>query len=209
MTTFTVTLRPSLTLTDEQFEQLAHDNREIKFERTATGELLIMPPTGGETGNRNFELYGPFWAWNASRQLGFGFDSSTAFKLPNGAIRSPDLAWVQRVSKAAPKELRWQALSLEQRQTFPPLCPDFVLELRSASVRAACPQDLSLQTLQEKMQEYLDNGAQLGWLINPKERQVEIYQPTLAVEVLESPITLSGEAVLQGFVLDLRLIFEL
>lgn len=188
MTTFTVTLQPTLALTDEQFEQVARDNRDLKFERTATGELLIMAPTGGDTGNRNFELYGPFWAWNKKAQLGFGFDSSTAFKLPSGAIRSPDIAWVVRSS--------WLALTPEQRQQFPPLCPDFVLELRSKSD--------SLSPLQEKMQEYLDNGAQLGWLIDPQTKQVEVYRPDLAIEVLESPSMVLGGEVLVGFELDLR-----
>lgn len=191
MTTFTVTLQPTLALTDEQFEQVARDNRDLKFERTATGELLIMAPTGGETGNLNFKLYAPFWASDPQEQLGYFFDSSTAFKLPNNAIRSPDVSWVRRD--------RWEALTPEQRRKFPPLCPDFALELRSVTD--------SLKSLQDKMQEYLDNGLRLGWLIDPQTQQVEIYRAPQATEILKSPVTLSGEEVLQGFVLNLRPIF--
>ncbi len=193
MTTFTVTLQPTLALTDEQFEQVTRDNPDLKFERTATGELLIMAPTGGETGNRNFKLYGPFWAYDPQEQSGYFFDSSTAFKLPNSAIRSPDVSWVRRD--------RWEVLTPEQKRRFPPLCPDFALELRSASD--------GLKSLQDKMQEYLDNDLRLGWLIDPQAQRVEIYRPGQAVEILESPIALSGEEVLQGFVLDLRPIFTL
>lgn len=188
MTAFTVTLEPALTLTDKAFEHLCRNNQDLQFERTATGELVIMPPTGGETGNRNFELLGAFWTWNQRQQLGYGFDSSTAFKLPNGAIRSADVAWVERQ--------RWESLDPGQRQGFPPLCPDFMLELRS-------PSD-SLSILQAKLQEYLDNGCQLGWLLNPQAQQVEIYRPGQGVEILNTPISLSGEKVLPGFQLSLQ-----
>ncbi|NJM67097.1 MAG: Uma2 family endonuclease [Acaryochloris sp. RU_4_1] len=187
MTILTLTLDPVIHLSDEQFYQLCQVNRDIKFERTATGELIIMPPTGGETGKRNLGLSGQLWLWNQQTQQGEGFDSSTCFKLPNGADRSPDAAWV--------KLERWQVLTPEQRQKFPPLAPDFVMELRSTTD--------SLVALQKKMQEYLENGVCLGWLINPQDQQVEIYRPGQGVEVLQSPTQLSGEDVLPGFVLDL------
>jgi Uma2 family endonuclease len=179
-------LKLQMELTDEQFFQLCQHNRDLKFERTAQGEILIMPPTGGETGNRNVELAFQLQAWSRQNNLGIAFDSSTGFKLPNGANRSPDASWV-RIE-------RWEALSREQRQKFVPLCPDFVIGLRS-------PSD-SLQEIQEKMQEYMKNGARLGWLIDPETRRVEIYRPNRDVEVLENPATISGEDVLAGFSLD-------
>ncbi len=187
----TITLPPTLELkidlTDEQFFQLCQNNRDLQFERTASGELLIMPPTGGETGNRNIELSYQLQSWSRQNNLGKAFDSSGGFKLPNGADRSPDASWVRRE--------RWEALTPEQREKFLPLCPDFAVELRS-------PSD-SLKKIQEKMQEYIDNGARLGWLIDRKNKRVEIYRPGRDVEILENPATLSGEDVLPGFVLDL------
>ena len=197
MDTATITLPPTLKLhielTDEQFFQLCQQNRELRFERTAKGEILIMPPTGGETGNRNIELAYQLQAWSRQNNLGKAFDSSTGFKLPNGANRSPDAAWVRRE--------RWEALTPQQRQKFLPLCPDFVVELRS-------PSD-SLKETQEKMQEYIDNGARLGWLIDPQTRRVEIYRPNQDVEILENPATVPGEDVLPGFVLDLNCIISI
>jgi Uma2 family endonuclease len=183
----TVSLDSILDLTDEAFYQLCQSNPNVKFERTVTGELLIMSPTGGESGHRNADITIDLGLWNRQTQLGLSFDSSTGFKLPNGAERSPDAAWVRRD--------RWEALTLEQQRKFPPLAPDFVVELRSASD--------DLDTLQTKMQEYLDNGVLLGWLINPQDQQVEIYRLGQPVELLQSPQTLSGEAVLPGFSLDL------
>ena len=187
----TVNLRPTLELTDEQFELICRNNRDLRFERTATGELVIMAPTGGETGNYNLNLGSQVFVWDIPQITGKAFDSSTAFKLPNGATRSPDVSWVSLE--------RWQALSKEQQRKFVPLCPDFVIELRS-------PSD-ELHDLQQKMQEYLDNGLRLGWLIDPDTQQVEIYRPGQPVEVLQNPKTLSGESVLPGFVLDLSSIF--
>ncbi len=187
----TITLPPTLELkidlTDEQFFQLCQNNRDLQFERTASGELLIMPPTGGETSNRNIELSYQLQSWSRQNNLGKAFDSSGGFKLPNGADRSPDASWVRRE--------RWKALTPEQREKFLPLCPDFAVELRS-------PSD-SLKKIQEKMQEYIDNGARLGWLIDRKNKRVEIYRPGRDVEIIENPATLSGEDVLPGFVLDL------
>lgn len=191
MTTLTLNLDPIIRLTDEQFYQLCQTNRDIRFERTAEGKLIIMPPAGGETGKRNADLTTDLNIWNRQTNLGVVFDSSTGFKLPNGADRSLDTAWVRRE--------RWESLTPEQRQKFPPLCPDFVVELRSASD--------DLQPLQEKMQEYLANGIYLGWLIDPQNQQVEIYRPNQAVEILQAPTTLSGETVLPEFVLHLSQIF--
>ncbi|MBE7385098.1 MAG: Uma2 family endonuclease [Leptolyngbya sp. SIO1E4] len=187
MTGFVVAIPPSTQLTDDQFYDLCRANPDLKIERTAKGELILMPPTGGETGQYNFEIAVDFGIWNRQAKLGVAFDSSTCFKLPNGADRSPDIAWV--------RQARWDALSPEAREKFPPLAPDFVLELMS-------PSD-ALATVQAKMQEYLDNGVQLGWLINRKDQQVEIYCPERPIETLTAPATLSGEAVLPGFVLDL------
>lgn len=188
----TITLPPTLQLTieltDEQFFQLCQNNRDLRFERTKVGELIIMPPTGGETGRRNARITQRLLNWADIDGTGIAFDSSTCFKLPNGADRSPDASWVNRQ--------RWEALTPEQQETFAPLCPDFVVKLRS-------PSD-SLEKVRSKMQEYMKNGASLGWLINPKNKQVEIYRLNQNVEILENPTTLSGENVLPGFVLSLE-----
>ena len=181
-------LQLNIELTDEQFFQLCQDNRDYRFERNANGDLMIMPPTGSETGKRNADLTFQLQAWSYQNKQGVVFDSSSGFKLPNGAERSPDASWVKRE--------RWDALTPEQRERFAPLCPDFVVELRSKSD--------SLKTLQEKMQEYIDNGARLCWLINRQNQQVEIYRPGKEVEVFESPKTLSGEEILPEFVLNLQ-----
>jgi Uma2 family endonuclease len=190
MTTLTINLQ-SIKLTDEEFFQLCQDNRDLKFERNANGDLIIMPPTGGETGNRNGRLTQQLFNWTDTDGTGIAFDSSVGFKLPNGADRSPDASWV--------KLEHWNALTLEQQTKFLPLCPDFVVELLS-------PTD-SLKETQKKMKEYRDNGTRLGWLINRKSRQVEIYRQGQEVEVLESPANLSGEDVLPGFVLNLERIW--
>lgn len=188
MNALTVNFNSIIKLTDEQFFQLCQDNRDLKFERNANGELIIMPPTGGETGNRNGRLTQQLFNWTDVDGTGIAFDSSTGFKLPNGGDRSPDAAWI-------PLE-RWNALTAEQKRRFLPLCPDFVVELLS-------PSD-SLTATQEKMREYLANGSRLGWLIVRASRRVEIYRQDREVEVLESPISLSGEDVLPGFVLNLE-----
>lgn len=188
----TITLPPTLKLnielTDEQFFQMCQQNQDLRFERTAKGEIVIMPPTGGETSNRNFEIAVQLGIWNKQNDLGVCFDSNGGFTLPNGAVRAPDVSWVRRE--------RWEALTPQQREKFAPLCPDFVVELRSASD--------SLKELQEKMHEYIDNGTRLGWLIDRKNQRVEIYRPLQDVEILENPTTVSGEDVLAGFVLDLN-----
>ncbi|XWK86304.1 MAG: Uma2 family endonuclease [Phormidium sp.] len=188
MNALTVNFNSIIKLTDEQFFQLCQDNRDLRFERNANGELIIMPPTGGETGNRNGRLTQQLFNWTDVDGTGIAFDSSTGFKLPNGGDRSPDAAWI-------PLE-RWNALNAEQKRRFLPLCPDFVVELLS-------PSD-SLSATQEKMREYLANGTSLGWLIVRASRRVEIYRQGREVEVLESPVSLSGEDVLPGFVLNLE-----
>jgi len=174
-------------LTDDDFFEFCQANREWRIERTSSGDIIIMPPTSGETGGLNFDLLVDFGNWVRVDGTGKGFDSSTGFVLPNGAERSPDLAWV-RLS-------RWEALTEEQRRKFPPLCPDFVVELRS-------PSD-SLAALKDKMQEYIENGAQLGWLIDPVEKKFYVYRPEAAVECLDNPSTVSGEPLLKGFVLNI------
>ncbi|MCU0532709.1 MAG: Uma2 family endonuclease [Hydrococcus sp. Prado102] len=190
MNSYTIDFEPICKITDEQFYQLCRQNPETKFERNAKGEIIIMSPTGGETGKLNFNLALKLGIWNEQTQLGVCFDSSTCFKLPNGANRSPDVSWI--------KQKRWDALSPEQKEKFPPIAPDFVLELVSPS---------GLKDIQDKMQEYIDNGVKLGWLINPKKRQVEIYRQGQSVEILDSPTNLSGEGVLLGFILDLQSIW--
>ncbi|WP_333230960.1 Uma2 family endonuclease [Microcoleus sp. Pol12B5] len=176
-----------LTVTREQFVQLAIANRELQLERTAQGELIVNPPTGGETGYRNLDIEGQLWLWNRQTKLGKAFNSSTGFHLPNGADRSPDAAWV--------RQERWDELTPKQKESFIPLCPDFVVELRSKTD--------NMEPLRAKMKEYMNNGARLGWLIDRKNKKVEIYRLNQDVEVLENPISLSGEDVLPGFVLDL------
>ncbi|QQW30047.1 Uma2 family endonuclease [Arthrospira sp. PCC 9108] len=192
--TLTLRLPPStlLHVTLEQFQAIAAANPDLRLERTATGELLVTPPTGSESGKRNSRIIGQLDRWDeAHEELGVAFDSSTGFILPNGAIRSPDASWVSRP--------RWEALTPEVRRGFAPLCPDFVVELRS-------PTD-SLSELRQKMGEYLENGARLGWLIDPQNRRVEIYRPQQEIEVGEDPTELSGGDVLPGFVLRLNRIW--
>jgi len=181
-------LRPALEITETQFEQIAHANPNLRLERSPQGALIVMAPTGGETGERNASLTGQLWLWNHQNRLGHTFDSSTGFRLPNGAIRSPDAAWMDRQ--------RWQALTPAQKQKYVPLCPDFVAELRSSSDE--------LDELQAKMLEYLDNGCRLGWLIDPESQTVTIYRRDRNAEVLQNPKSISGEDVLTGFTLNLQ-----
>lgn len=178
--------------TQEQFASLAANYPDLRLERTKEGRLLIMPPAGGESSRLNFKIDVKLGIWSEQDDTGECFDSSAGFTLPNGADRSPDVAWVERS--------RWDALTPEQKKKFLPLCPDFLVEVLS-------PTD-SLSETREKMQEYLDNGARLGWLINPRRKQVEVYRPGQEVEVLDNPTILSGEAVLPGFTLNLMEIFS-
>jgi len=181
--TTTIQLAPAIAMSADQFYTLCRQNPDLKFERSPQGELILMSPTGGETGKNNAELIADFIIWNRRTQLGFVFDSSTCFRLPNGGDRSPDVSWVHKD--------RWQALTPEQRRKFPPLSPDFVLELMSPSDR--------LLEVQGKMREYQAAGVKLGWLLNPGDRQVEIYRSHGSVEVLMAPALLSGETVLPDF----------
>lgn len=196
METLTLNIPPAVGLTDEQFYQLCIANEPWQLELTQTGELIIMPPTGGESGIRNSDLTTDLNLWNRQTKLGKVFDSSTEFKLPSGAYRCPDAAWV--------KLERWEALTKDEKRRFPPICPDFVIELRSESD--------ALDKLRTKMREYQENGASLGWLIDPQTPLVEIYRPGQDVEVLnfsfDHPPQLSGEEVLPGFVLDLTIILN-
>ncbi|MEO0948880.1 MAG: Uma2 family endonuclease [Cyanobacteria bacterium J06641_5] len=170
----------ALHVSQEEFTAIAAANRDLRLERTAGGELVVNPPTDDDTGRRNASITADLVVW--SRQHGgICYDSSTGFKLPNGATRSPDAAWVEQA--------RYDALS--SHDEYVPLCPDFVVELRSKSD--------NLSPLRDKMLEYMENGARLGWLINPKDRQVEIYRLGQEAEVLNDPDQLSGEGVLPGF----------
>jgi Uma2 family endonuclease len=191
MTALILNLLPTIELTDEQFFQLCLNNRDLRLERTAQGELIIMPPTGWGSGNRNGRLTQRLFNWTDADGTGLAFDSSTGFKLPNGANRSPDASWVSRE--------RLEALNPDPTR-FLPIAPDFAVELRSDSD--------SLKTTQQKMQEYIDCGVRLGWLIDPQNQQVEIYRQGKEVEVLHSLTSLSGEDVLPGFVLDLSQILN-
>ncbi len=183
----------ALSVTPEQFTALAAANRDLRLERTSQGELIVNPPAGWETGEQNWKIAGELYLWwRNTGEIGKVFDSSTGFILPNGAIRSPDASWVSRD--------RWEALTPEDKTTFPKICPDFVVELRSRSDQ--------LNPLQEKMQEYLENGARLGWLIDPQQQRVEIYHQGKEKEILEHPTELSGEDVLPEFVLTLSRILN-
>ena len=184
-------LEPAIKLTDEQFFEFCQLNRDLRIERTATGELLIMPPAGGETGNRNSKLTQQLANWTDTDGTGIEFDSSTGFTLPNGAKPSPDAAWL--------KLDRWHTLAPEQQKKFPPLAPDFVVELRSEID--------TLSSLQTKMQDWIAGGVRLGWLIDRKHRKVYIYRPGVEMECLDNPMEVSGEPVLPGFVLDMSKIW--
>ena|ERR1700682_2053161 len=188
----TLRLHPAIELTDDEFFALCQLNRDLRFERTSQGDIIIMPPTGAATGNRNADITRQLGNWAKRDGTGAVFDSSTGFKLPNGADRSPDAAWILRS--------RLAILTAEQKQKFPPVCPDFVIELLS-------PTD-TLAVTQAKMAEYVGNGAQLGWLIDPEMRQIHIYRPSLAVAVLKNVVEIAADPELPGFVLDLREIWE-
>ena len=187
MAAIILNLKPFVELSDDQFYELCQNHHDLKFERNAQGELVIVAPVGGEGGSREAELIGDLVFWNRRIQLGKVFSSSTCFKLSNGADRSPDAAWVTWE--------RWNQLTPAQQKKFPPVCPDFVIELRSQSD--------AIEPLQQKMQEYIDSGLRLGWLINLQDRQVEIYRVNQPKQVLQNPKQINGEDVLPGFVFDL------
>ena len=175
-------------LTREQFYRLCVDNPELRLELTARGELVLMSPTGAKTGHRNSELNYQLVGWAKRDGKGLIFDSSTVFSLRDGAMRSPDASWVLKE--------RWDALGEEEQEKIAPLCPDFVVELRSPSDR--------LDVLQLKMAEYVENGAELGWLLDPVEKRVHVYRPGRNVECLERPKSLDGGEVLEGLIVDLE-----
>lgn len=185
-------MRPAVDMSEEQLLEFCQLNGELRIERTAEGDLEIMPPTGGETSNRNLKIALQLGVWAERDGTGVAFDSNGGFVLPNGAMRAPDAAWVRRE--------RLVDLSAEQKGGFLPLCPDFMVELRSPSDRLAASQD--------KMREYVENGARLGWLIDPESRRVYIYRPGKEVERLDGAASVSGEPELPGFVLDVQKIWE-
>jgi Uma2 family endonuclease len=184
-------IRPVVPVSDDNLWELSRANPDLRIERTAQGEIIVMPPTGGRTGRRNAELVVAIGAWAASDGSGVVFDSSTGFRLPNGAERSPDAAWVRKA--------RWDALSEIEQERFPPLCPDFVVELRSHSD--------DLDELHTKLREHIDNGAQLGWLIDPVSKTVWVYRPDGEPVILKEPETLSGQPVLPGLLVALSRIW--
>lgn len=175
----------------EEFYAFCQANRDLRIERTSSGEVLIMPPAFSDTGNRNFLLAVQLGVWAERDGTGLGFDSSAGFTLPNGSIRSPDASWV--------KADRWNSLSDEEKASFAPICPDFVIELRSASDK--------LSDLQSKMQEYIDNGTSLGWLIDRQNRTVYVYRPDRAPEILDKPDETIGDPELPGFCLQMAKIW--
>ena len=192
MTALVIHLRPTIELTNDEFYKFCQQNLTLRIEATAEGALIVMPPTGGGSGKRNFSLTTQLGIWVEQTQLGEGFDSSTIFQLPNGAKRSPDVAWITND--------RWNALSLEEQERFPSIAPDFVVELRSRTD--------DIEDLEAKMQEYMENGVRLGWLLDPITKQVKIYRQGQPVETLQNPTTLSDKTVLPGFALDLSRIFR-
>lgn len=191
MNAYTINFDSIFTITDKQFYQLCTNNPELVLERNRKGELIIMSPTGGETGKKNAELNADFVIWNRQKKLGYIFDSSTCFRLPMGSNRSPDVAYI--------KKERWDKLTEEEKIKFPPIAPDFVLELMSNTD--------SLKMLQEKMAEYMESGVKLGWLINPDKKEVEIYRQGKEKEILSNPQNLSGENILPDFILSLSLVW--
>lgn len=190
--TYTIDVRTFTNkISDSNLEQLCRENPEIKFETDAQGKLIVMSPTGSESGKRNGDLFGQVWYWNRQTKLGVVFDSSTGFKLSNGATRSPDVSWI--------KLERWNSLSQEEKRGFAPIDPDFVIELMS-------PTD-DLEATQKKMEEYISCGVKLGWLINPDGKKVEIYRNGQDKKVVNNPSSLSGEELLTGLSVDLTEIF--
>ena len=192
-TPMTVNLPAIAPMTHEQFYEFCLANRDLRIERTASGDVVIMPPAFSDTGNRNIKIAQQLANWTDQDGTGESFDSSAGFTLPNGATRSPDASWI--------KLERWNGLLEEQKASFAPICPDFVIELRSSSVREASPKEMTLTSLQDKMQEYIANGVLLGWLIDRKNRTVHIYRPNQKPEVLNNPETVTGDPELPGFAL--------
>ena len=190
-TPLTVSLPAIAPMTRDEFYAFCLANRDLRIERTATGDVVIMAPAFSDTGNRNFNLAAHLWVWTEKDGTGLGFDSSSGFTLPNGATRSPDAAWIQAE--------RWNALAEAEKASFAPICPDFVIELRSASD--------TLIGLKNKMQEYIENGVLLAWLIDRKNRTVYIYRPNREPEIWENPDRVSGDPELPGFSLPMAKIW--
>jgi Uma2 family endonuclease len=183
---------PQITVSEDLFTALARENPELRLERRADGTLLAMPPTGSATGHRNSEILIQLGNWNRAQGDGLVFDSNAGFRLPNSAIYAPDAAWLSKS--------RWSKLTREQKEGFAPLCPEFVIELLS-------PSD-SIADTRAKLEEYIENGTALGWIIDPFRFIVEIYRPNTEPEVLQNPSTIDGEGPVAGFALDLRPIFD-
>ena len=174
-------------MTADEFWEFCSQNRKLNAELTKEGEVIIMPPTGFETSDANAEINYQLMSWSKKTKKGKVTDSNGGFILPNGAVYAPDSSWT-RIERLA-------QFNAEQLKKFLPLCPDFVLELRSESD--------SIKTLREKMLEYIENGAKLAWLVNPKDKQIEIYLPNQEVEILDNPTKVSGGEILEGFELNL------
>ncbi|MEO1374066.1 MAG: Uma2 family endonuclease [Cyanobacteria bacterium J06635_10] len=187
ITPMVLKFHPVITMTDDQLFDFCELNKDFRIERKANGEIVIMSPTGSETDQRNFDLIVQLGIWTKQNGTGVGFGSSGGFTLPSGAVRSPDAAWIKKTD--------WEAIPLEKRKKFAPICPEFVVELPSETD--------ALKMLKSKMEEYIQNGTRLGWLIDRVNRKVYIYRSKNTVEELDNPSTLSGEDVLPGFVLDL------
>ncbi|MCG3159977.1 MAG: hypothetical protein JMDDDDMK_01009 [Acidobacteria bacterium] len=184
--------KPEGGFSDEEFGKFCEENPDFRIEMTKEGEMIIMMPMIPSGGNKEFELSTQFGVWVKTDNTGMGFSPSSVFTLPNGAKRSPDVSWIRRE--------RWEALSDEQRNTFTRICPDVVVELRSKSDR--------LKPLQAKMEEYIANGAELGWLIDPIEKEVHVYRPGAPMETLDNPKEISGEPLLKGFTFKLEGIID-
>lgn len=184
--------QPAEAFSEEDFFQLCQRNRDLRLEHTSNGTIIVMPPAGGATGHRNSEITAQLRNWAKADGSGVAFDSSTGFTLPDGSTRSPDAAWVQRE--------RLATLSTEQKERFLPLCPDFAIELRS-------PSD-TLPDLLDKMEAYVTNGLQLGWLIDPLDERVHLFRPDQSPTILDAPSSLSGDPPLSGFTLDLEPIWN-
>ncbi|MGB2925322.1 MAG: Uma2 family endonuclease [Limnothrix sp.] len=190
-TPLTVSFPAIASMSREEFYAFCQANRDLRIERTATGEVIVMPPAFSDTGNRNFNLAAYLWVWSEQDGTGLGFDSSAGFTLPNGAMRSPDASWMRKE--------KWEALSAEEQASFAPVCPDFVIELRSKSD--------TLKSLKAKMEEYLENGVLLGWLIDRQNRTVHIYRPNQEPIILENPTIISADPELFGFKLSMAKIW--
>ena len=188
----TIKFEPVIEMTSELFEQFCALNDDMRIELTAQGMIEIMPPLKGDAGEKEADIIADLKIWARSGSTGRVFSSNGTFTLPNGAVRMPDASWVSNA--------RYDSLTEEQKKDYTPLCPDFVVELRSVSDR--------LSVLQAKMEEYMANGARLGWLIDPLQRQAHIYRPGAQTEILDNPDTLSADPELPGFTLDLTRIWE-